>query len=495
MLRRPWIPFAVLLLFATPPAAAEVAFDFGGTLRYRAQAMSDFVLDADGTRQGQRSWGTARLRLEPEVRFTEDVILHANLQVLDGQIHGDQVDLGGDAVLEPWRETSRRDQHEVREAWLQVPIGIGHLRVGRMTSDWGMGLVANDGEDDDYGFGDATHGDIVNRALLIFSLFERDGGAEGDGRLLLTAGADLVEEDELTDRRGGDTAWQAIGALAWQEEAWQLGAYVAHRNLKRDDGTRIEATAVDLAGRWSGDLSERYGLEVGFEGVFITGTTDEFRFERAPDEQAIRQYGGVVAGGVTDRDTALRYGLEIGHASGDDDPQDGTLRALRFDPAYKAGLTLFQEVLARTSARGFERVTDPSLSAEPPRGIERSPTQGSITNATYLFPRIGWAPLDGRFVARLGALIAFAPADVVDPFASAEAGGFNRNPWGKAKADGLLGVEVDAGLDTFVKAGDLVVRIGVQYGVLQPGPALGAARGAAELGAVHKGRVVTDLRW
>ncbi|MGM0576495.1 MAG: hypothetical protein ACQEXJ_12270 [Myxococcota bacterium] len=495
----PAVPRAALLSLtlaigvALPaPAAAEVEWEIGGKLRYRSLVLSDFPVDADGFHHGQESWGTAQVRIRPEVRFTDELLIHADLQALNGQIHGDDIDLGGDAVIQPWRDTPVEDQLMVREAWIQVPIGIGLVRVGRMTSHWGLGLVANDGDEEAYGFADATHGDVVNRALVILRPYQRE---DGDGALIVSAGADLVEQDELTDRGEGDDAWQVIGAVAWRQEAWELGTYVAYRDLTRDDGRTIQATAVDLSGRWERALSERYHLKLAFEGAVIVGTTDEFRFEEAPEEQDVRQFGGVVKGGVSDTETALRYGLEAGFASGDEDTQDGTLRAIRFDPAYKVGMILFHEVLARASARGYDRVSDPALSGVPPQGVERLPTNGSITNAAYLFPQIAWAPYSGRLVARLGALLAFAPADVVDPYASAEAGGFNRNAWGKADADGLLGVEVDAGLEAHVRTEGVHVRIGAQYGVLEPGPALGAASGAAELGTVHKVRLMTDVRW
>ena len=72
-------------------------------------------------------------------------------------------------------------------------------------------------------------------------------------------------------------------------------------------------------------------------------------------------------------------------------------------------------------------------------------TNGSVTNAIYVYPHAIYDVIADRLDVRLGALLAFAHGDVVDPFASAELGGYNRNAWGKTSAGGLLGWELNAG--------------------------------------------------
>lgn len=484
---------ALWLGAGSSPAAAEVAFGVHGQARFRAIAMSDFALDDQGTTHGQRRWGTMLLRLAPEVRFTDELYAKAELQILDGQLFGDDSDVGGEAVIRPWRETHVLSQLALREAYIQIPVFIGVLRAGRMASDWGLGMLANSGGRDDYPFADATHGDIVNRAAFITRPLEPlDLGLVGDALHLVLA-ADLVERDELTDRDAGDLAWQAVGAVLWRQRGLDAGLYVAHRELERDNGAEIKATAIDLFARWQPTFGDRFELDLGFEGALIVGETNELEFEGEPEILDVLQMGFVARAALVDRSWCLEYGLELGFASGDNDTQDGTLRAFRFDPAYKVGMILYEEILGRMTAHGADRAADPDLSGTPPKGIERAPTNGSVTNTAYLFPRVAWSPLDGMVTAQLGLLLAFSAGDLVDPFASATQGGYNTSAYGKANAHGVLGAEIDlGGAVRIVEAEFLSFRLGAQYGVFLEGPALSGIPG---VGTVHKLRLVSDVRW
>lgn len=490
---------AVIAVVATlaPAAAAELCFDVTGRARFRALALTDFPLDDEGFRHGQRTWGTMLLRLSPELRLSGEVLARVQVQVLDGQTFGDDSAVGGDAVLRPWRETAVLDQLALREAYVQIPVHIGALRIGRMASNWGLGMLANGGDAEDFLFADVSHGDIVNRAMFItrpLGLFDLGVASEA---LHLVLAADLVEQDELTDRLSGDLAWQAVGAVLWRQPELEGGLYVAHRSLEREGGAELRATAVDLYGRWSTSFADRWGLEIGFEGALITGETNELEFENTPELLEVLQMGFVARAALDDEARLLSYGLELGFASGDHDTQDGMLRAFRFDPGYKAGMILFEEVLGRVTARGADRASDPALSATPPKGIGRAPSNGSITNAAYVYPTVRWSPLDELFQARVGLLLAFSAGDVVDPRASADLGGYNANSYGKANAHGLLGVELNAGLDVRVGDDDALVefRVGAEYGLFAPGPALEGAGGGPGPGTIHKARFLSDVRW
>lgn len=490
---------ALVASMSAPSLAADKSdFVLGtdGRVRLRGVAMSDFALDGSGFEHHQRQYATALLRLRGYLLMPKDFQLHVGLQILDGQFLGDESRVGGDAIHRPWRNTPVSDQLLLRELWMQVPVGIGMLRLGRMPSHWGLGLLANGGDEDASPFNDVTHGDIVNRVVLITRPLQPFSLGRASKALHLLIGADLVERDELTDWEAGDRAWQVVGGVLWREQALDLGVYVAHRDLERRNDATIKATAFDLYARWRSELGGRYRLETSFEGAAIIGETDEFRFEGAPATVDIRQFGAVARATMKDLGGPMDYRLELGFASGDNDAQDATLRAFRFDPAYKVSMILFDEVLGRASARGYDRVTDPGLSGTPPPGIERSPTQGAVTNAVYLAPVVGATGLGGRLRGMVGTLLAFAPGDVVDPYASAAAGGFNRNAWGKTNAHGFLGWEGQLGAEVRVQHGSsLEARIGVQYGVFVPGAALASGEGQDELGVIHKVRLLTDLRW
>ncbi len=498
------------------PAPSRFGWEAGGRFRLRSLMLDDFPVDSAGTRHGQRQRGTLLLRGGGSVHFDELWRARIEVQLLDGQAWGDDSSLGDPAVRRPWTEPDAVDQLRLREVWIQAPVGIGVLRLGRMTSHWGLGLVANSGEQESHLWSDVSHGDVVHRISLVTKPLAKANLGRASEALHLFVGADLVEEDDLTlradadppneedariQRPGGDRAWQALGGASWREEDLEGGLYIAHRNLERESGRYLRATAMDVFGRWTSSLGGGRELTLEGEAVFILGETDELDFDGAPEVLDIRQ-GGAVARAALARKGCGSLGLggrallEAGFASGDNHAQDGVLRALRFDPAYKVGMILFEEVLGRVSARGLERVTDPGLTGEPPQGIERSLTNGSVTHTLYLLPSVVGGLWDERLTGELGLLVAFSAGDVIDGFATAQSGGYNRNAWNKSFATGLLGVELLGGLSARVAALDRVeARVGVQAGLLLPGPALGAADGVESLGEVGKLRILGDLRF
>ena len=188
--------------------------------------------------------------------------------------------------------------------------------------------------------------------------------------------------------------------------------------------------------------------------------------------------------------------MELGLVSGDNNTQDGTARAMKLDPGYKVGMILFEEVLSRISARSHDRVTDPDLVGSPPKGTDLIPTNGSVTNTYYIHPHITYAPFEKLLQMQVGYLWATAPADVVDPFSTAENGGYNQNAFEVNNASGLLGTEFNASLRTSHDMdGYFSLGFGVQYGLFQPGAALGTADGVDGLGTIQKVRFLSDLSW
>jgi len=365
-----------------------------------------------------------------------------------------------------------------------------------MVSHWGLGILANGGDKENYLFSDASHGDISNRAMF----FTKPAQPFSDGRvgeaLTFALGADLVEHDELTDRSEGDEARQYVGALLWKEPSLEFGFYVANRNLEKANGDLTKASAFDLFGRWEGPLSDDLSMNLSFEGAYITGTTEQARFEGAQYPLDIKQFGGVLRSGADHAGLDLGCGLELGLVSGDNSTQDGTARAMKLDPGYKVGMILFEEVLSRISARSHDRVTDPDLVGTPPKGTHLIPTNGSITNTFYVHPHITFSPWGDLLEAQVGYLWAMAPADIVDPFSSAENGGYNQNAFGVNNANGALGSEFNASLrSTLDMDGYFSIGFGLQYGVFQPGAALGSVDGIDGLGTIHKVRFLSDLSW
>ena len=97
------------------------------------------------------SYITSRLRLMPTLKFEKLASLHFQIDALDDVLWGDN---NGIATA-PLFATESSQQHylggevgdsvKISRAWVQFQIPVGIMRVGRMPSHWGMGLLANGG--------------------------------------------------------------------------------------------------------------------------------------------------------------------------------------------------------------------------------------------------------------------------------------------------------------------------------------------------------------
>jgi len=479
----------------TQASESDIEFTAHGRLRYRHISLDDFPVNATGERHGQEQWGTSLLRIKPELSFGELNKIHTSVQVLDGMFYGEESAIGGDRLLRPWLRPTVADQVKVREAYAQFSVGVGLLRAGRMASHWGLGLIANNGDTEDYAFGDATHGDISDRAMFVTRPLEPFMTGQAAKSLYLVLAIDKVVEDELTSRADGDKATQYIGALRWRAEDLDAGLYVAYRDLIKADGDETQALASDVYVHWKSALSNSMNLDIKFEGVYITGSTEMFAFEGVPDRVDLNQFAWVLRSELDLPKIKLKTGLELGMASGDNSTQDGNSKTFRIDPNYKVGMILFEDVLNRLSARAHDHVQNPELLGTPPEGSELLPTNGSITNAIYINPTVHYTPIEGLNLS-LGFLAAFAPADLVDAYVSAQNGGYNYNSFGKNNASGLMGMEVNAGLTYDIPLSELFeLRVGGQYGYFLPGSALDAVEDVEGLSNIQKARILADVRW
>ena len=168
-----------------------------------------------------------RLRLVPELRYGERARLTVQIDALDDVLWGDNNGLSGAPLLagdgsqQGFLGGDEKLSVEVSRAWIELGGAAASLRVGRMPSHWGMGLVDNGGGsslldpdlarppevaprlagdtflDDD--FGDNHFGSTADRAMLILrpiGLYRAARGREGPGssRLALGYGYGVVTE-------------------------------------------------------------------------------------------------------------------------------------------------------------------------------------------------------------------------------------------------------------------------------------------------------------
>lgn len=156
---------------------------------------------------------THHLRIEPRVTFGKIVTGYARIDALENVVWGDN-DAKASSPLFAGNPTNTNFLGEripsvaLRHAYLQVNVKLGLLRVGRMPSHWGMGLVSNGGGDllkdragVDDAFGDNHFPSIYDRVLFITDVIavaktiaKRKNAAKGQSLYLGYAYDRLVEE-------------------------------------------------------------------------------------------------------------------------------------------------------------------------------------------------------------------------------------------------------------------------------------------------------------
>jgi len=474
-----------------PPAQTESAFNLTAALkasvRASYQGATPFPLDADLTPLTVAPLMT-RVRVTPELHLGNFGLI-AEADTAMGAIVGiPPASLVGTRV--PYPSIVALD---LRKLYLEYKWATGAFRVGQQTSNWGLGLLANDGgKDPEAGdFGQQEFGNLTYRGLVGVRPFFSLGG---DWRAIETSfAADLIVRDNLADFSQGDRAFQGVIALRYvKDDQNNVGVYAVYRNQRNihsvDGGRATDVFVVDVAARW--ELLKRHNrvLNFGFEAVTINGTTTQARNENA-ELLGAHQFGAAAKLNYRVRHTTFMF--DWGFASGDQNPSDDQVQNFRFDRDFKVGLILFDQVMAYQSARSATRASDPQLTGRPAEGVELLGTASSITGAWYLFPRIKHAVSD-TFDLYGGPLFAFSTAALTDPFNTRIAGGTSVNPFG-VKAGGYLGTEIDIGIQKrFKPVEELMLSVTGEGGMFLAGAAYRLPMGGV-MAPIGFGRVRVTL--
>jgi hypothetical protein len=453
---------------------------------------------------GQNQWVNHWLRLTPRFSVFDNIELVGQIDLVTGLVLGEKAhDVSAD-------RTPRDDYNgfsNVDPRWLYADIHtkVGLLRVGQQPNHWGLGILANDGDHPSL-FGDYRYGQIVERILFA----TKPGGKDSD--VTVAIGGDLVYRDNTARLSDGDHAFQGVLAALYEKKNFDIGIYGVYRNQENDRNSggsdflgytdKLEVGVLDAYGRFTSRVpfTDAY-LFGAFEAATIFGSTNYLRTAEqtaSGTNVLVRSYGGAAQLGVahvakgkrllfeedSKKKTPFTYGdfvgqIELGYASGDADPLDGTEHRFTFDPNHKVGLILFDEILRFQTARAATAAKDPNLSngTRPPPGIDLYPSNGGVFGAEYINPTFvyrpkAWLDLKG------GAVIAQSTSDVVDPYRLVVDGNYENARGGNPKKKDL-GVELDAGTEV---RGDLdrgiVGTLGAQGGILFPGGALADATGS-----------------
>jgi hypothetical protein len=445
-------------------------------------------------------WITQRGRFEP-ILTMGGIKLQATIDVFDNVVWGDNENLAATPLFAGEPSATQPDGDfvdtiQAKRLWIEWTTAFGLLRIGRQPSQWGMGLLANDGNGFKNDFGDSDGGATYDRIIFAtrpvtlvkgiaaIATGKPTPNPADDPGIVVAVGFDkLVESSAITFRKRitkddnlsdenepgdsnlrnypiwladqGDDVLEMVYVLMFRRENWHVGGELMDLTVGTYWVNRWQKETASNV--WIPDLYVKWKLRgVFFEGELYTifGKTQAI----APDFDKTTRAKIVGAVGRIGYENPYVTGLfELGHASGDDVILDERFTGRPLSPDYNVGLILYEQVLAQRTIEKF-------VGDENYRGLW---SNGGVYNSTYLNPRFKYRPGD-VWEFRLGFLAAWA--DKVDgnliPYLSDAERDSREITEGK-----LLGVEVDAGIH--MKWLEEHILIGVEGGYMHAGPRLG----------------------
>lgn len=433
-----------------------------------------------------------KLRLEPVFNVYEDIKIKMQVDILDNIILGSTPEgfpkslniplIAFSNTQNPPSDgiNSLADSVRVRRAWAEVMTPLGQIRMGRMPSQFGMGIIANEGRGLDTDFGDsADRLMFITKVAGHYIVPAFDWAASGPTsatRLLGTQGQPF-------DRDQRDDVDQYILAVAKRDTDQEIkeklenddivinyGAYLVHRT-QAFDAADFYANGNPNAGPETASLVLRDAhawiistwfkfiwrkLTIEAEGVGIFGSVGNSAFSGNFDTRDIafdiQQFGGALNIEYKLLQDSLKLSLLTVAASGDSDPgwgvrllgnatpargdwdgpqqfQDGKITNFRFDPDFRVDLILWRELI------------------------------GTVTDALIFRPSVQYNLTEG-----LGARLDVIYSRALTP-ESTPSDGLAAEPALMRSADGNLGIEADLKL---FYASDDGFHAWFEYGILFP---------------------------
>jgi len=373
-----------------------------------------------------------RLRLQPQLNLSDDVRIKMWIDVFDNMILGSTPDaiIGGDGSRSPFStfgsfggtalpssssSSGLTDSIVARRAWAEVRNRtLGELRFGRMGWHWGLGMVANAGDnfDGDYST-DVDRLMAVTKLAGLYLMAAYDFSNSGViGRLRANADGtvsdyalpfDPAQRDDATQymfsvaRRS--TAEEQAAALARGDVVLNAGAFLLYRSqlLSSDrsvgdtteGSTGTRSTTLDpylvrrRSEQWVPDVWAQLlvgKLRIEFEGAAVLGSIGNVsNGEGAGTTGAfggpnlnIAQWGATLDAEYRLLDDKLAFHFNTGFASGDSEAgndglgalvdssarapgRDGAISTFRFHPNYRVDLILWRSIMRQISGAYYFR--------------------------------------------------------------------------------------------------------------------------------------------
>lgn len=389
-------------IVGTPPVSTG-AFPNGFSPNVPLCIIAETCRDADTI-----GGANMRLRLEPILNVSEDIKIKAQIDVLDNLVLGSTPDGLPQSYSVPVLAFSQNqntpsdginslaDSIRVKRVWAEVMTPIGQLRVGRMPSQFGLGILANDGS----GL-DADYGDSNDRILFATKLaghyivpafdwnvagptsairaapggqpFDRDQRDDVDQYILAIAKRDSeqeikdkLENDELVFNYGTYLVYrtQALDAADYYASAeGPTGQVVANTQLVRD-------AELFIGSLWLKFIYRKLQLEAEAVGIFGSARTLDPGGNQTfvgGEDVDIGQWGAALRGEYRLLHDALTLRILVAGASGDRQPgwgvyplsepdpragawdgaqqADGKINNFRFDPDFHVDTILWRQLV------------------------------------------------------------------------------------------------------------------------------------------------------
>lgn len=446
------------MTFTTLALGGTLSLSETGDLRYIGSLPPGLTLDAEGTTLGQGPVLDQRLRTGLELTNKKDTWhLGTSWDLFTGQLAGDTWDVPGTIDERHREQLGVLTSHSFlpREAGGSVRFGPVRISAGLTTSQWGLGMLANDG-DQDPTFGRTDFGDRVLRVRVGARPFQ-----QGKFPLAFSIAGDRVVQDDLARMSAGQVAWQGVAGALYSPEGLKLGVYGVFRDqvepvlAGEDVGRTTRLGVLDVYGEIDRPLGPVH-LQVGGEAAGISGHTTRTETVNAMDGLDILSAGATGYVGLASIRPPRRPGDQVslrttnvwtakvraGWASGDGDPDDSRSTDFTFDRDYDAGMLLFDEQMGAIEAANYALVSDPENTGHTPDGAELSVTEGSFRRAAFVQPVVEVNVLTWLGV-RAGVMTAWATAPIAQPFYTYRNGGVPTNHLDQPTSGRGLGTEVD----------------------------------------------------
>ncbi len=266
-----------------PTAATDtnaLTLSIGLTGWVSGQYNSAFRIDPAGNSSTSGIEYASRLRVRADAETKEgdhrwSVGGAISVDAIDGTISG-----GADSSMGDKLPGAAADSVVLQDAYVGVKYGkIFGIRVGAMTSQWGLGLVANDGangmslERNDWFT--LTHAADRNLRLMVHSMPWANCETSPLRGLLLIAALDKVIDDDTASSADGQNAEQVVAAAKmylaekrwfglYYVRRWQHNDVTATYNPGKDLRVHVADAALDFDWR---DKETRQGVRVEAEAA------------------------------------------------------------------------------------------------------------------------------------------------------------------------------------------------------------------------------------